>query len=194
MAAGVAGAQVVAFEASADTYQMLARNIRLNGLDGRVRAVSAAAGRAAGTVQFSSGLGTENHIAGEGEKAGSVSVRMTTLDGELAGAAPRLLKVDVEGFETEVFAGARGVLRNPALQCILIERNGMGARYGFDEELLHREIRECGFAPCQYHPFERALKPITDPSCQNIIYTRDLAAANAVLRAAPAYTLGDLTV
>ena len=194
MAAGVAGSQVVAFEASPDTYQMLARNIRLNGFGERVRAIQAAAGRAEGTAQFSQGLGTENHIASAGGGELSTAVRMTTLDIELAGIAPRLLKVDVEGFETEVFAGAFAVLRNPALQCIIVERNEMGSRYGFDEERLHQEIRACGFVPCEYHPFDRELKPISDTACRNIIYTRDLNAANVVLRAAPAFTLGDLSV
>lgn len=90
MAAGVAGAQVVAFEASPDTYETLACNIRLNGFCDRVKTVHAAAGRSEGTTQFSTGLGTENHVSNGATATGSVTVRMTTLDKELAGPTSSL--------------------------------------------------------------------------------------------------------
>jgi FkbM family methyltransferase len=110
---------------------MLARNIRLNDFHDRVKAVHAAAGRSEGTTQFSIGLGTENYVTTGTAATSSVSVRMTTLDKELAGNPPDLLKVDVEGFETEVFAGAANTLRDPKLKAIIVERNNLGARYGF---------------------------------------------------------------
>jgi Methyltransferase FkbM domain len=116
------------------------------------------------------------------------------LDKELAGVSPKLLKVDVEGFETEVFAGAVKTLMQPCLQAILVERNNLGARYGFDEEPLHRQVRSCGFIPCNYDPFARKLFEINENARENIIYTRDVAAANERLRAASAFTLDDLSV
>jgi FkbM family methyltransferase len=194
MAAGVAGARVVAFEASPDTYEMLVRNIRLNGFLDRVKTIHAAAGRSEGTTQFSVGLGTENYVATGAAANDSVSVRMTTLDKELAGNPPDLLKVDVEGFETEVFAGASNTLRQPGLQAIIVERNNIGTRYGFDEEPLHREIRQCGFVPCNYEPFARRLFEAGESARENIIYTRNVTAANDRLRVAPPFTLGDLSV
>jgi FkbM family methyltransferase len=193
MAAGVAGARVLAFEASPDTYEMLARNIRLNGFGDRVKAIHAAAGRNEGTTQFSIGLGTENYVTNGAAAGSSVTVKMTTLDRELAGNPPDLLKVDVEGFETEVFAGATGILRNPKLKAIIVERDNLGARYGFDEEPLHREIRQCGFTGCKYEPFTRRLTEAGEDA-RNIIYVRNFAAAGEILRTAKPYTLGDLSV
>jgi FkbM family methyltransferase len=192
LAAGVAMARVVAFEASPDTYAMLLSNIRLNDFQNRIKAIHAAAGRTEGTAQFSVGLGTENGVATDATAGNSVSVRMTTLDKELDGNPPDLLKVDVEGFETEVFAGAAKTLRNPKLKAIIIERNNLGARYGFDEEPLHREIRKCGFIGCNYEPFNRRLLQVGDGAPANIIYVRNLPAANERLRNAPPFTLGDL--
>ncbi|MFZ0828499.1 MAG: FkbM family methyltransferase [Verrucomicrobiia bacterium] len=194
MAAGVAGARVVAFEASPDTFAMLARNIRLNDLQDRVRAIHAAAGRGEGQAFFSIGLGTENHIATGMAEGSLVTVKVTTLDKELAASPPNLLKVDVEGFETEVFAGATNTLRQSGLRAILVERNNLGLRYGFDENLLHREIQSCGFVPCQYEPFTRRLIPIGEQAQNNIIYARDIAAANECLRTAPAFTLGNFSL
>jgi FkbM family methyltransferase len=194
LAAGVAGARAVAFEPSPETFAMLSRNVRLNGLQDRVRAVNAVAGRSTGTVQFSAGLGTENHVAAAGEKNNSVTVPMTTLDAEFVANPAVLLKVDVEGFETEVFGGAEATLKSHALQAIIIERNGSGNRYGYDEEKLHAQIRSHGFNACFYKPFERQAYPLGNEAGGNIIYLRDLKAANERLRTAPAFELGGLKV
>ena len=190
LAAGVAGARAVAFEPSPETFAMLSRNVGLNGLQERVRPVNAVVGRQPGTVQFSIGLGTENHVAEASEKANSQPTQMTTLDSELKDHPAVVLKVDVEGFETEVFAGAEQTLKNPALQAIIIERSGAGNRYGYDEEKLHVHIRSQGFSPYYYQPFERQMRPIPENFNSNLVYLRDLQAANERLRTAPAFELG----
>jgi FkbM family methyltransferase len=192
LAAGVADAHVVAFEASPDTYAALLSNVRLNDFQNRINAIHAAVGRTEGSAQFSIGLGTENCVTTGPESNHSVSVRMTTLDKELAGKPPDLLKVDVEGFEAEVFAGAAKTLRDPRLTAIVVERTNLGARYGFDEEPLHREIRQCGFIACNYKPFKRQLSEVGDGARGNIIYVRNLAAAGERLSTARPFTLGDL--
>jgi FkbM family methyltransferase len=194
LAAGVAGAQTVSFEPSPATFEMLAANVRLNNLTERARTVNAAVGRSVGSVQFSSGLGTENHVAAAGEKSNSVTVPLTTLDHEFAVAPATLLKVDVEGFETEVFGGAENTLKNPALQAIIVERNGSGNRYGYDEEALHAQIRRHGFAPFTYAPFARELRPLGESDTGNIIYIRGRESAAGRLQTAPAFTLGNLKV
>jgi len=194
LAAGVAGARTISFEPSAETFEMLSRNVRLNNLTNRARPVNAVVGKSVGSVQFSSGLGTENHVAAASEKENSVTVPMTTLDSELAAQPATLLKVDVEGFETEVFGGAENTLKNQALQAIIVERNGSGNRYGYDEAALHAQIRQHGFQPCSYAPFARQLRPLNEANEGNIIYIRDRAAAEERLRSANAFTLDDLKV
>lgn len=194
LAAGVAGATVTAFEASPDTFQMLKRNIGLNGLNDRVNAINAAVGRTEGTAQFSVGLGTENFVASNGGAGESVTVKMIPLDKELAGNPPALIKVDVEGFETEVFGGAMQTLKQPGLRAIIAEKCNVGNRYGFDEAKLHREIRACGFIPCVYEPFDRKLSQASEETEGNLIYVRDLATASECLRAAPAFKIGNLNV
>ncbi len=119
---------------------------------------------------------------------------MTTLDKELAGSPAILLKVDVEGFETEVFGGGEKTLQNKMLQAVIVERNGCGNRYGYDEEKLHAEIRSQGFKPCSYKPFARQMYPLENEAVGNIIYIRDLTSANDRLRTAPAFELGGLKV
>jgi len=116
---------------------------------------------------------------------------MTTLDSELANNPAVVLKVDVEGFETEVFGGAERTLQNPALEAIIVEHNGSGNRYGYDEEKLHAQIRDHGFKPYSYQPLSRQAHHLKDGQGGNIIYLRDLKSANERLRTAPAFELGD---
>lgn len=194
LAAGVAGASVKAYEPSPLTYETLARNIRLNGLQDRVQGIQMAVGRSIGETQFSRGLGTENHIATDLAEENSQKVKLTTLDHELAESPPYLLKVDVEGFESDVFAGATSTLRQSQLRAIIIEHNNCGARFGFDENDLHARIRQLGFIPCRYDPFARRLAQVEVQAGGNIIYVRDVMTTNLSLRAAPAFKLGDLIV
>ena len=72
------------------------------------------------------------YVLAVGESADhSVAVAVDALDVVAAGCAPTMLKIDVEGFEANVVAGASGLLAQRSLQAVLIELNGLGARYGF---------------------------------------------------------------
>lgn len=100
---------VHAFEPRPLNYGLLLRHIRLNELT-NVVAVNAAVGERADEPRFESRTGTgTGHLADDGD----LTVRTVSLD-ELheAGDLPRLdvLKVDVEGGETAVLAGAMHVL------------------------------------------------------------------------------------
>ena len=55
---------------------------------------------------------------------------VTTFDGLVAGGCPLLAKIDVEGYETQVLAGAGESLANPALRGLIMALNGSGERYG----------------------------------------------------------------
>lgn len=85
-------------------------------------------------------------------------VPVDTLDNTLAGETPALIKIDVEGFETEVLNGAASILASPGLKAIIIELNGAGNRYGFDDKDIHRLLLNHGFKTMQYTPFARELK------------------------------------
>jgi hypothetical protein len=121
-------------------------------------------------------------------------VKRIALDKELSEAAPDLLKVDTEGFETEVFSGAATLLRRPRLRAMIVERGNNGVRCGFDEAVLHRQIRQCGFIPCRYDPFARRRSRVENEALGNIICVRDIPGTDAGLRAAPAFKLDGLSV
>lgn len=188
LARGVCQACTVSYEPVPVTFGRLQDNLQLNAaLDEQSRLVNAAVGSAPGTLRMSEGQDAMNHVA-RPEETAALEVPVVTLDEDLF-ATPLLLKVDVEGFETEVFRGARRHLANPALRAIIVELNGLGQRYGYDEQALHADLLTAGFQPFSYDPFTRRLSLVAAPGPHNTLYCRDLAFIEARLASAPAVTV-----
>lgn len=193
MLGGAAGATVLAIEPIPSTFSWLARNIGVNGLGERVRALNLGLGCDEALLHFTGGLDTVNHVLAAGESAeGVLEVPVRTLDAVLDGRSPTLIKIDVEGFETQVLAGAERALADPGLLAVIMELNGSGARYGFDENALHRELLGRGFATYRYHPLERALEPLhgAKSGSGNTVYLRDAALLAERVRTARKFRLG----
>jgi hypothetical protein len=108
----------------------------------------------------------------------------------LRGLKPTLLKIDVEGFETKVLAGAASTLREPSLQAFIVERSNLGTAFGFDENTLHEQIRALSFTPSVYSPLSRILTRLPDVAVGNVIYVRNFEAAQRRLKEAPPYEFG----
>lgn len=100
---------VVAFEPLPANVVRLTQTVEMNGLSNvsiRDVAVSSSVGTGAFHVNPSSTMGGLAGTGG-GER---IEVQTTTLDAELdVSLRPRLVKIDVEGFEDEVLAGAQGL-------------------------------------------------------------------------------------
>jgi FkbM family methyltransferase len=194
LAGAVAGARTISFEPGSLAYGFLVKNIRLNNLTDRAAARKMALGSSQGTVAFTEVLGTENYVVQGGSEAGGVRVEQSTLDAQTSGLEPTAMKIDVEGFEKEVIAGAGNTLKNPCLQAMIMERTGNARRFGGDESKLHEQVRSLSFIPCAYSPFARSLRRVPDTAEGNIIYVRDMAGAGERLRLAPAWHFAGLTV
>jgi FkbM family methyltransferase len=192
LAAGAAGAECVCFEPHPTTHAHLLDNLRLNDLEGRVTARNIALGATSSSVALTAGLDAMNHVVAGGEEAvAAIEVPVETLDAVLAGAAPVIVKIDVEGFETEVLDGAPLTMRSPALLAVLMELNGSGLRYGHDEDRLHARMLEWGFVPARYDPQRRSLEPVASRGAEagNTLYIRDLDALRERVRSAPRHAV-----
>lgn len=155
------GAKVYAFEPVPRTYARLVENVRINHAEDWVTCINKGVGAKKGMLRFTGGNDTTNHALAEGETAvDTVNVELVPLDDEFAIVAPNLMKIDVEGFETLVIKGAQRILRDSALRCVIMELNGSGARYGFDETDILRSMENFGFKTYTYDPFQRTLIPI----------------------------------
>ena len=181
LASAVVGSNSVSIEPAPMTFSFLERNIRLNNIDSLVEALNIGVARNIGFVKFTQTLDTMNHVVPIQEICESaLEVKVDTLDNILQGRNPFVLKVDVEGFETEVIGGAHKTLSNQSLSAIIIELNNSGERYGYDDYLVHSAILEYGFQAYAYDPFNRNLKLLRweDRQPGNVIYIKDF---NAVI-------------
>jgi FkbM family methyltransferase len=97
---------VTAFEASPSSAAILRSNIERNHLEDRVTVLAKAVGSSTGTMRVT---GDSNSVALGRQHPGGVQVPMVRLD-DLADLWPTVLKLDVEGFELEVLAGAKQIL------------------------------------------------------------------------------------
>ena len=193
LGAGAVSAHCISIEPIPDTYAQLIKNIAINGLGDKVQALNIGLGRAEGLLRFTGGLDTVNHVIGVDEEvADTIDVQVRTLDAVLDGIQPTLIKIDVEGFETEVMAGAERTLASPNLLAVIMELNGSGDRYGFDENALHQKMISAGFETYCYHPFERKLESLHG-ACStggNTLYVRDAVQLAERVQTAPQFRLG----
>lgn len=140
--------QATAFEPDPGNYQHVLRHARLNGLGAQLCVVNAAVGKQDGTISFSGDKDIQNQIVPAGTP-GARQVPVVRLDTHFAGRRLDLLKVDVEGFEEEVLAGAEGLLGDAARapRTIFIEVHPYNWHLcGTTSESLLSRLKRLGYA------------------------------------------------
>jgi FkbM family methyltransferase len=193
LASGVSGANSISIEPVASTFDILSKNIELNQLTNKVSLINAVAGGEKSTIVFTQTEDTGNHVVAADEQLkDSAELPVITIDSLLNQHIPVLIKMDVEGYETEVLKGMTQTLSNRALKAIIIELNGSGGRYGFDERNIHDLLISNNFKPYNYNAFKRQLNPLERYGSYNTIYCRDLSFVNErVKTAAPVKIMGE---
>jgi FkbM family methyltransferase len=147
LGSAVRGARTICFEPDPETAACLRENIDANRIHSRVTVHELALGSFNGTVSFTRGLDTINHIAGPDDEDVR-TVRITRLDDVLAGLDPVMVKLDVEGHEAEVVEGALETLAKPSLIAIEAETVDQRVADVFESN---------GFMRRYYDPFARTL-------------------------------------
>lgn len=148
-AAGQPNNRVVAIEASPRNVAPLKANIAANHLEQRVRVITKAAGRRAGTMPFS--LGPEDQSGWGGVTLApsetTVTVEVATLDELLADTQTvDFLKVDIEGADTWALMGAERLLRQRRVREIWYEENEVRMRdLGIAAGTAERFLQACGY-------------------------------------------------
>lgn len=173
LSASEVGAQTISFEPIPATFNILEENIKVNQIEHLVELKNNGVGSENGVIRFTSGLDTVNHVASASDKD-TVEVNVVTIDSEVQITKPCLIKIDVEGFETEVINGMTNTLKTENVKAIIIELNGSGNRYGYDESQIKQKLVDYGFESYAYAPFERKIEHANDLETDNFIFIRDL--------------------
>lgn len=192
LACSAVGARGVAFEPVPSTYKRLVENMRLNHLDERVKCINKGVGFQQGSIAFTSDSDTTNHALASGEQcANKVTVEVTSLDAALQGECPSLIKIDVEGYETPVLEGAPEILKNQTLHAVIMELNGSGSRYGFDESKILELMLSNGFDTYSYNPLSRELIGLEGKNLNlgNTLFVRSKSFVEERLRTSPKATV-----
>ena len=195
LACAAKGARGLCFEPVPSTFGRLLDNIRINNLSERVDARNIGLSDREAELSFTSGEDTANHIVADGEGAsGVVCVKVLPLDEVMDGRTPAMLKIDVEGFETPVLAGAHRTLANQGLHSVIMELNGSGRRYGYEDKQIIASMTDLGFSTFSYDPFSRELKRISGDNCSsgNTLFVRDERAIQERLKQAPQMLVGSV--
>ena len=175
LASAEIGAKTIAIEPVPEAFASLEMNIAINKINAKVSLLNMAVGEQEDTITFTTALDTVNHVATAEEKATEpvIEVKVMPLD-QLIETIPTIIKIDVEGYETNVIKGAKKTIANAGVKAIVIELNGSGTRYGFDENAIHQFFLENGYKPFQYDPIHRVLMPLAAPHEHNTIYISDV--------------------
>jgi FkbM family methyltransferase len=165
LASKVCGARSIAFEPDPTTAVALRRNVSLNGIENLVDVEQIALGAETGEIAFTVGLGTTNHVATCSDH--QVQTILIKRADDLATSHEAVLaKLDVEGYEDQVFRGASRMLSSRSLLAVQSESHGPH---------IEAVLRSFGFGRMFYDPFSRMLSVNPFPyQTTNAIYVRDL--------------------
>lgn len=176
-------AKTISIEPIPKTFKRLEDNLRLNKIEKNVTALNIGLGSEKGELKFTKSLDTGNHVAMRNEK-NTINVPVEKFDDIIIVKKMTLVKIDVEGFETEVLKGMSNSLSSEFLKAIIIELNGSAKRYGYDENMIHKKLLSFGFSPYSYSPFKRELSPINSYGIHNTIYLKDFKLVSGRVKSA----------
>ena len=199
LAGAASHARCISIEPVPKTYSQLLDNININCIRDLVNALNIGVGYRNRCAKFTSALDAMNHIATKfdfADELETVEVPLRRLDDVLAGTAPKVIKIDVEGYEPAVIAGARMTLLDKGVLAVILETDRPDENHEDANEQLNREMLQLGFVPCTYSPFDRQLAPISNqyPPTRNTLFIRDVAVAASRVASAPPFSINGLMV
>jgi FkbM family methyltransferase len=145
---------VLAFEPHPVASERLRENAAVNSLQ-NIRVLQVALGDTSGSGLLTTDLFDQNRIATTNDIGTTASVRLSTLDAELAQqqidpGTVSMVKIDTEGFEARVLRGAASLLKTKPGPVWIVEMTGLGLRYGSDDAEVEAIFMKHGYQALLY--------------------------------------------
>lgn len=197
LASKVKHVNTVCIEPLSVTYEKLRDNIQINRLN-NVTSLNIGLSYEKSKLYFTTDKDTMNGVVTVSDTNNREEIDVDTLDniGKLYGV-PNIIKIDVEGFEANVLKGAQKVLQDKKLEVIIIELNGSGIKYGFNDDEIHNDLKKLEFSAFKYIPAERKLVKLDKHgTTHNTIYIRKtvLAKIEVAIKNADKFKCNDLLI
>ena len=186
------GVHIVAIEANPHTAQHLAFNLNSNDVT-EATIVGAAIWDSLGEICFlesEKGEAAYDHVVFGNDSAG-LTVSTTTLNKLVAdsgGTSVALVKIDVEGAESEAIAGGKDAIAAGLLPVLMVEFTESNLRRrGLDTDHLYKQLEELGYTLCELHPERLQLEPFRPEGpiwYKNLFACKDLNQVNRRLETA----------
>jgi FkbM family methyltransferase len=201
LACSIEGVKAIAYEPIPETASKLRRNVLVNDFEMVAEVRMLGVSDTPGTLRFTSNEDSMNHVVGPDEAgvAASIEIEVVRLDDELVDLPVEqslVLKIDVEGHEHAIIAGARKVLLRDMTRAVIMETNGSSLRYGVSDEALFSAMESLGFTPCIYNIATRELSGISIalPNHTNTIFIKNMAHVCPILKATAPIAIHSISV
>lgn len=175
LVSGIKECKSIAIEPVPATFKQLVRNIELNKLDNRIKALQIGIADKEGVLCFSTDRNTMDRIVSPTYK-NSIEVPVRTIDDVIEKEMPVAIKMDVEGYELYALNGAHRTLSSPALKVVILELNKSGEKYGVEDEDIFQLMLSYGFKPFGYDTRNRNLIELKTYNVHkfNTLFIRDI--------------------
>ncbi|THB66285.1 MAG: FkbM family methyltransferase, partial [Desulfovibrio sp.] len=143
--AAAAGAEVFSIEMQRSLLPLIEENARFNGMD-QVHVISAAVSDEVGFLSYHRRGQCPGKRVQESCAEGHTYINAVTLDSLfLDEKRPDVLKIDVEGFESKVLAGAKQLLSEVGPMLFLEIHPAKIEGYGFSLASIHDMLKDAGY-------------------------------------------------
>jgi len=150
---------VVAFEPSPNNVKRFRRNLELNDLDVHINQIAISDSKGTATFKEATdsleGSEATGQIIEDEREEDTITVDIETVDNLLADGdsdPPTVVKLDIEGAETNAVKGMRETLSRPECRLLYCEVHPEDMEaFGTDPDELRDELESCGFTYERFH-------------------------------------------
>jgi FkbM family methyltransferase len=178
--------RMLSVEANSRTAKHLTLNLKQNGVT-HVNVVEAAIWDSSGEISFTKGEGGEaayDHVAFDSKTTGFnvPTITLNKLVEDSGGTTIALVKIDVEGAESEAIIGGKAAIDAGLLPVLMVEftQNNLNRR-GLDTDYLYKQLIELGYSLCEFNAERLQLVPFMPDGpiwYTNLFACQDLARVN----------------